>query len=707
MAGLLLEPLEVAAPTRWRWLLRTEDGEALASHEVAVPEGDYEHRGFVDLYQFLRWESDLDRRLASEAELTARVGDWIGEHLLGPQVMNALLNEAPVTVRVPVPAQLAFLPYRPWTIAAWQGRALAREGVGLVFDLPARLRSAVAPRPAKALRMLALFSLPTGGTVLGLRRERRALQQLIDQLGQGQQPRAVQLRVLQYGVTREALEAAVDDADGWDVLHISGHGRSGQLVLETSDGDPDPLGPAELVELLVPMWRRLRLAVLAACESGAATTAELRRMLDPSAPADQPNGDGGAGPAAGGAAESESWPGLGRALVEKLGCAVLAMRYPVIDDFAIDLTGHLYRGLLEYGQTLDVAAARALARAAPERPSLGAPPVSLATPALLGPATGLRLRPPVGRAAPISLALAGFPDEPERFVGRTATLARARRALLYGSGRAGVLLHGPEGVGKTAAATELAYQTAAGFTAAAWWTAPPADQWTTALTSLAAALEAQLNPGLNPDQDPTAPVLQLADNATTDAQLSGYLPVLTQLLEQARLLIVLDGLDSVLTSNGGWLDPRFGRVIAALTGHTGASRVVLTSRTLPAGRDTERVEALPVEALTRDEALLLARELPHLHALAHDTEPATGTSDPQVAADRALLARTLTLAQGHPKLLEVADSLAADPTMLEQRITAAETASPKPGPPPASALATGDSQADPDRVLAALTGHTT
>src|SRR4051812_23368569 len=42
MAGLVLEPLEVAGPTRWRWLLRTENGEALATHEVVVPEGDFE-----------------------------------------------------------------------------------------------------------------------------------------------------------------------------------------------------------------------------------------------------------------------------------------------------------------------------------------------------------------------------------------------------------------------------------------------------------------------------------------------------------------------------------------------------------------------------------------------------------------------------------------------------------------------------------------
>ncbi|SDL50030.1 hypothetical protein SAMN05660642_00055 [Geodermatophilus siccatus] len=266
MAGLVLEPVEVTGPTRWRWLLRTEDGEALASHEVVVPEGDFEFGGFTDLYRWLRWQADPDRRVTSEAELTARVGDWIGRHLLGAEVMEVLLEEAPVIVRVPVPAALGFLPYRPWEIAAWQGQVLAREQVGFVFDLPdtrRRPRTAGQDQDGTPVRVLALFSLPTGEAPLGLRRERHALQQLIQDVGQGQQPRAVQLRVLQYGVTRDALQRAVDDRGGWDVLHVSGHAAAGTLVLEREDGAPDPIDAQELAELLVPMRRRLRLAVLA------------------------------------------------------------------------------------------------------------------------------------------------------------------------------------------------------------------------------------------------------------------------------------------------------------------------------------------------------------------------------------------------------------------------------------------------------------
>ncbi|SFN88949.1 AAA ATPase domain-containing protein [Geodermatophilus obscurus] len=707
MAGLVLEPVEVAGTTEWRWLLRTEEGEALASHQVAVPEGDFEYGGFTDLYRWLRWQADPDRRVTSEADLTSQVGSWIGQHILGPEVMAALLDESPVTVRVPVPPQLGSLPYRPWEIASWQGQVLARKGVGFVFDLPdtrSRPRTGGQAQDGAPLRVLALFSLPTGGAPLGLRRERHALQRLIREIGQGQEARAVQLRVLQYGVTRDALSGAVDDRGGWDVLHVSGHAAAGTLVLEREDGTPDPIDADELVELLSLMRRRLRLAVLAACETGAATAADTLRLLNRAEQAEQleqqarqevDNAAAATSGSGGSPAAAAGWSGLGRALVQRLGCAVLAMRYPVSDEFAIALSERLYRGVLQSGQSVDEALMTALSR-------IAASPPSLATPALLGPASGLRLEPPPGTAASISLALAGFPAEPERFVGRTATLTRARHALLHGSGSSGVLLHGMAGAGKTTAALELTYQTAAGFTAAAFWTAPPADQWQTALSSLATTLETRLNPRLTS----LNLSVQLVGNTATDALLDAYLPMLAELVEQVRLLIVLDNLETLLTDRGDWKDPRLGRVIAALTGHAGASRVVLTSRTAPAGLDPERVVVLPVHALSRDEALLLARELPHLRALTHDSEPATRTTSPQVTADRALLARALTVVQGHPKLLELADAAAADPEILVERVAAAEAAATARGTPLAAFLDTGHTAADPGQLLPALQGWT-
>ena len=50
--------------------------------------------------------------------------------------------------------------------------------------------------------------------------------------------------MLQYGVTRERLRDVLEEAEGWDVIHISGHGAPGELLLETDDGAPDPVTAA-------------------------------------------------------------------------------------------------------------------------------------------------------------------------------------------------------------------------------------------------------------------------------------------------------------------------------------------------------------------------------------------------------------------------------------------------------------------------------
>src|SRR6202034_1789308 len=143
------------------------------------------------------------------------------------------------------------------------------------------------------------------------------------------------------------------------------------------------------------------------------------------------------------------------------GCAVIGMRYPVTDEFAIAFTDVLYDQLLSRRQPVDIAAARAVAEAAGPVASTSRPAVSLATPGVFGAqANGLRLSVPRGRPLidPAVQRMAYFPDEPLRFVGRAAAMARASQALAPDSGLTTVLLHGMAGAGKTASALELAYR---------------------------------------------------------------------------------------------------------------------------------------------------------------------------------------------------------------------------------------------------------
>ena len=105
----------------------------------------------------------------------------------------------------------------------------------------------------------------------------------------------------------------------------------------------------------------------------------------------------------------------------------------------------------------------------------------MATPALFGGrAVELRLAAPVraGRSdySTAPLKMAGFPPQPDRFVGRTGVMARASAALAAGSGVPGVLLHGMPGGGKTACALELAYTHEHAFDRLVWFKAPDEGQ---------------------------------------------------------------------------------------------------------------------------------------------------------------------------------------------------------------------------------------
>jgi tetratricopeptide (TPR) repeat protein len=627
----------------------TDAGETfLAGHEVRLDETAWQFEAFTDLQGYLSWHAAPDQRTQDETRITAELGAWIGTQVLGP-VADTLADAAPATVRVVLPREAHWLAFRPLELAHANHQPLATQDITLVMDTGTgrtRRKAAMGDR----LRVLGLFSLPEGGQPLNLRRERQALVKLIQ--GIDATGRAAEVRVLQYGVTRDRLRDVLEEAEGWDVIHISGHGAPGEILLETAAGTPDRITATELADLLNLARERVALVTVSACWSASQTAAQQRRLLglpvptqalapeqSRSSPSSQP--DSGT---------------LATELSTRLGCAVLAMRYPVDDEFAIALSEKLYDLLADKAQPLPRAVGLALRQLAGDYPAL-----SVATPALFGArAVDLRLAAPkwIGTrsGATTDLKMAGFPPQPDRFVGRTVVMAHASAALAAGSGVPGVLLHGMPGAGKTACALELAFGHEHAFEQFVWYKAPDEGMAIDgALTDFALTLERYLSG------------FQMAHELVSAETLTRLLPRLTELMERRRLLIVIDNAESLLIDDGQWRDDRWGQVVGALTGHTGLGRVILTNRRAPTGLTGLVVES--VDALSADEALLLAREFPNLRKLSRGEIPGI---ERRVA--RRLARRALELAQGHPKLLELAEGQASRPERLAKLVETGDQA---------------------------------
>jgi hypothetical protein len=235
-AALVLRALEFREPLQWRWLLSdSETGVPLADFRVDLDPRSPEVARFDDVHGYARAFVAPDQRVTDESRIVAEAGDWAGRVLLGASVGAAIANRArsgPVTVRVAVPPELERVLTWPLELAHVDGRPLVVRGdVTLVYDVAKDPGTLDKDDVADVLRVLAVFSQPTKTSVLALRRERYALTRFIRRIA-ARQRAAVELRVVQYGVTRDRLREILGSGNGWDVFHLSGHGGRGLFLLE-------------------------------------------------------------------------------------------------------------------------------------------------------------------------------------------------------------------------------------------------------------------------------------------------------------------------------------------------------------------------------------------------------------------------------------------------------------------------------------------
>lgn len=318
---LILEVKDFKDPQHWRWLLTDSQGKFLQDFEVGLDSSNSNYNAFLDLYSFLEANSSPDKWLDDQARIIKQVGAWIGKNALGRVGERIAKFSTPVTVRVVVPTEASGLLYRPWEIALVGDKPLALRNVSLVFEILGE-RPSISPVPIQdRLRMLAVFSLPTDVSALSLRRERYQLMKLINQMAQTS-GFAIEMRVLQYGTTRQSLQEALEEGEGWDLIHFSGHGDEATLILENPDGSHDAVTSGDLSALLSLARGRLKLVTLSACLSAAATIQETLAWLKIKQPEQTKEAEACAKPG------EAPMPALAVELMTKLDCAALAMRYP-------------------------------------------------------------------------------------------------------------------------------------------------------------------------------------------------------------------------------------------------------------------------------------------------------------------------------------------------------------------------------------------
>ena len=580
---------------------------------------------FGDLYEYVRWHVDPLWR-DDEQRIITETGTWARDAVLGDAVTSAIIAAAPTTVLVSVPAPADEALLWPLELAFADGAPLAARGdVSFVYCVGHS--TAVPDDPVRPLRILAAFPSPTGTGVNAQRRKRHRLAELIAAIA-GRDEAAIELQVLQYGVTRQRLREAIAAGGGWDVVHLAGHGGRGVFLLDQPDGSIDRLSTADLAGLLRPTQGRLKLAVLASCESAAEAAPDTLRMLGLPAKAGEPAAHQATGPAS----------GLAKGLAGELGCAVVATRYEVTDEFSIAFNQVFYDLLLSRGEPAGVASARALATVlaaasaggpvpggGPEAAVAETPAAADICAATLG-VFGAQAASATLRAAPADAGgariigaaagrMAGFPDQPARFVGRHALMTTMGAALRPGSGSTALLLQGMPGIGKTACAVELAYLCRDQFSAVAFWRPPAESDPDLVLRSLADALHKQL--GQSGAQFAPPPRWGRRGWNT-------YARRLREDMRASRVLVAVDNLEELLQPDGSWRDPRSRAIFDALAAHGGGSRLVATSRFAPTSFAEPPAEAclrLPVGPLSWAEAATAAREVPALRTLMFDGRP--------------------------------------------------------------------------------------
>lgn len=674
--------------------LLDEHGSLRGSHEVVLRdhadskwEALFDTRHYVERYQHaLRNEHG---RLATADDILGELGVFIGQSILGPEILGELtrtIQHRTLVVRLPsteddvLAAAFARVPWELARPAHGQPPLMERNLAVRAITETTEAGDSAVHRVAEHLaatkgvvRVLAVFAASPGSRPLAMRLARERLRQLFEQ--EILPHRNVELDVLCHGVTREVLRERITARGGYHIVHWVGHGHHDRLELLGADDGPASLSGQGFVDLLrdaggfVP-----QLVFLSACLSGLLVGSEARpelrralhgpdldraRVVPPQRSLGEVLDPGNA----------PGYTGTAMALLRAGVPQVVAMRYEVGDDYARELAWGFYKRLLADPGKPPTETALALARDdVRQRGSSAARrmPVDHANPLLFG-QPGRRLEPGERRSKqmqrlrprpqPLLPNGGGQLDRPERFAGREQALTRINRALQQG-GHAVTVLHGLRGLGKTALAAEalhlwhdrfdwvLAFHVAPGRLSIEDFLRQVDQRLSTASTAYRERCEAA-----------ALDRVWLESSEPLRGQLR-YDRMRTNLVEAMRdeaVLLVIDAFERNLESmpsEGGYAcaDPQWDAVLKTLCEQlpTTRSRVIVTTLHRPKALAEEGTLWLAVGPLSWAETVLYARSHEGVSRLLEDR------------AGHELLDRMFAVAEGHPLVWDRLAALSSD-----------------------------------------------
>ncbi|TQK99562.1 Tfp pilus assembly protein PilF [Streptomyces puniciscabiei] len=600
---------------------------------------------------------------AGPAAALAAVGEELGKRFLHGEAASELARQEELararngSLRIGLAVRdpgWADLPWETLTVPGAAGPLVLSEQVEL-YRTVRRDSPPVAVRVPGPLRILAVVSSPEsgGGELLDYERELGRILDAVDPARSGQ---GAYVRVLNWGSLAE-IRAALEQ-ERFHILHLSCHAAPGVLLLEDGQGHADEVDAQRFMEAL-PTDRGVPLVVLAGC-----STAQTPVPDDAKASPEQPPGKeeaapdaGGTVPAADAEAEGRIRTGLARALLERGVPAVLAMTEAVTDHYATELAADMYQTLARAEHPNPLTALSKARRTLEKRrrrtqdrdPRTGWP--EWATPALFLAGPPL----PLFDRTDGHEHVTGVPEtvldegmvvrKVGDFVGRRAELRRLLSAL-RDPRRAGVLVHGIGGVGKSTLAAELLHH----YGTKHRLVVPVSAATTRTVDAVLETLRQCLNTHcLTEGLAETDPLRQVAV-ALTDARTpwrDRWELVRRIVLPRLPALMILDNAEDLLTpapSGEGWepADAELAHLLAAWVAASPRTRLLVTSRYpfhLPR-RTHKRLVAHHLGPLSLAETRKLIWRLPGLDAL-------TPVDQRRAYAD----------VGGHPRALEYLDAL--------------------------------------------------